>query len=83
MKHLSLSSIVLSHKNYVSDIQFIPGGVKVDRKNPPPEGKVFHFISVSEDGLVCIWDTRPVEKEVLRNITDFIWKPFLVINLFR
>jgi len=35
-----------------------------------------HFISVSEDGLVCIWDTRPVEKENLRNIPDFIWKPF-------
>jgi hypothetical protein len=42
-----------------------------------------HFISVSEDGLVCIWDTRPVEKENLRVITDFIWKPFQQINLFR
>jgi hypothetical protein len=67
----------------VADIQFIPGGVKVDRKNPPTEGRVVHFISVSEDGLVCIWDSRPVEKETLRNLTDFIWKPFLSINLFR
>jgi WD40 repeat protein len=74
---------VLSHKNYVSDIQFIPGNVKVDRKNPPPEGKHVHFLSVSEDGTVNIWDTRPVEKEVIRNYPDFIWKPFLQINLFR
>ncbi len=67
----------MSHKNYVADIQFIPGGVKVDRKNPPPEGKMTHFVSVSEDGIVCIWDTRPVEKENLRTHPDFIWKPFL------
>lgn len=80
---MSLSSIVMSHRNYVSDIQFIPGGVKVDRKNPPADGKMVHFISVSEDGLVNIWDTRPVEKEILRTHPDFIWKPFLQINLFR
>jgi dynein intermediate chain 3, axonemal len=83
LKQLSLSSIVMSHRNYVSDIQFIPGGVKVDRKNPPPDGKMMHFISVSEDGLVNIWDTRPVEKENLRTHPDFIWKPFMQINLFR
>ena len=57
--------------------------MKVDRKNPAPEGKISHFISVSEDGIVNIWDTRPVEKENLRNLTDFIWKPFLQISLFR
>jgi hypothetical protein len=83
LKNLSLSSIVMSHKNYVADIQFIPGLVKVDRKNPPAEGKQFHFLSVSEDGLVCIWDTRPVEKEVLRTHPDYIWKPYIQINLFR
>jgi hypothetical protein len=80
---LALSSIVMSHKNYVSDIQFIPPGVKVDRKNPPADGKYVHFLSVSEDGIVNIWDTRPVEKEILRNFQDFIWKPFIQINLFR
>lgn len=72
-----MSSIVLSHKNYVSDLQFIPVGVKVDKKNPGVEGKFTHFISVSEDGIVNIWDTRPVEKDNLRMLTDFIWKPFL------
>lgn len=83
LKQLALSSIVLSHKNYVADVAFIPAAVKVDRKNPPPEGKIVHFLSVSEDGLVCIWDTRPVEKETIRNVADFIWKPFQQINLFR
>lgn len=83
LKHLSLSSIVLSHRNYVADLQFIPPGVKVDRKNPPAEGRFVHFLSVSEDGLVNIWDTRPVEKETIRNLPDYIWKPFIQINLFR
>ena len=83
MKHLAISSIVMSHRNFVADIQFIPGHVKVDRKNPPPEGKMYHFLSVSEDGIVNIWDTRPVEKETIRAHPDFIWKPFLQINLFR
>ena len=66
MKHLAISSIVMSHRNFVADIQFIPGHVKVDRKNPPPDGKMYHFLSVSEDGIVNIWDTRPVEKETIR-----------------
>ena len=65
MKHLAISSIISSHKNFVADIQFIPPNVKVDRKNQV-EGKSTHFLSVSEDGIVNIWDTRPVDKESLR-----------------
>jgi hypothetical protein len=42
-----------------------------------------HFLSSSEDGLICIWDSRLVDKELIRNATDFIWKPFLQITLFR
>jgi hypothetical protein len=42
-----------------------------------------HFLSCSEDGIVCIWDSRPVEKEAIRASPDFIWKPFLQITLFR
>ena len=55
-------------------------GVKVDRKNPV-EGKIGHFLSVSEDGVVNIWDTRPVEKENLRIHTEYIWKPYISIAL--
>lgn len=49
LKQLIMSAVEKSHKNFVSDIQFIPGGVKVDRKNPN-NGESHHFISVSEDG---------------------------------
>ncbi len=82
MKSLAISFIVQSHKNFVSDIQFIPEGVKVDRRNPS-EGRIVHFVSVSEDGIVNIWDTRPVEKENIKNNQDFIWKPFIQISLIR
>lgn len=61
-KPLTISSIVHAHKNYVSDIAFVPPGVKVDRKQTV-EGKITHFLSVSEDGFLLIWDTRPVDKD--------------------
>ena len=83
LKQLAQSSIVMSHRNFVSDIQFIPANVKVDRKNPGPDGKITHFLSSSEDGLVCIWDSRLVEKDVIRNTPEFIWKPMQQITLFR
>jgi WD40 repeat protein len=83
LKQLALSYIVTSHRNFVSDIQWIPATVKTDRKNPGPDGKMTHFLSCSEDGIVCIWDSRLVEKEVIRTLSDFVWKPFLQINLFR
>lgn len=72
----------MSHKNFVSDLAFIPMGVKVDKKNPP-EGRVVHFISISEDGQVIIWDSRLVEKENMAKNPDYIWKPFMPISLFR
>jgi len=62
MKHLSWSSIGVSHKNFVGDIIFVPPSINVD-KRAPSEGKYTHFISISEDGIVNIWDTRPVSKE--------------------
>lgn len=54
----------MSHKNFVGDIVFIPPTINFD-KRAPSEGKYTHFISISEDGIVCIWDTRPIEKENL------------------
>jgi len=62
MKHLSQSSIIASHKNFVGDIVFIPPTINVD-KRATSDGKYTHFISISEDGIVNIWDTRPVSKE--------------------
>lgn len=65
MKHMCQSSIIASHKNFVGDLGFIPPTVVVDKRNPSP-GKYSHFISVSEDGVVNIWDSRPIEKEALK-----------------
>ncbi len=56
--------------------------MKVDKRNPA-EGRVVHFLSVSEDGLVNIWDTRPVEKDAMRVNPDYIWRPFVSISLIR
>ena len=81
-KSLTISSIVSAHKNYVSDIAFIPSGVKVDRKITV-EGKITHFLSVSEDGLLLIWDSRLVEKDNIRAHPEYIWKPYVSITLFR
>lgn len=77
-----MSTVERSHKSYVSDIQFIPGGVKVDRKNPN-NGESVHFISVSEDGQVLIWDSRIVEKEALKEKPLSMWSPLNNIMLIR
>jgi hypothetical protein len=49
----------------------------VDKRNPPPDGKIVHFMSISEDGVVNIWDTRPVEKDHLRANPDYVWRPYI------
>lgn len=61
---------------------FIQGSVLVDKRNPS-DGKTTHLITCSEDGLVIIWDTRNVEKEVLRKNAGETWKPFLTLNVFK
>jgi hypothetical protein len=40
-------------------------------------------LSVSEDGVVNIWDTRMVEKDFLKKNMDQIWKPFLRLDIFK
>lgn len=64
-----MSNIDKSHKSYVSDIKFVPGTVKVDRK-APNEGKSYHFISCSEDGVVNIWDTRNIDIQELKMLAS-------------
>jgi dynein intermediate chain 3, axonemal len=82
MKHLCQSSIIASHKNFVADIVFVPPTINVDKRNPS-EGKYTHFISASEDGIVNIWDTRQVDKEQLKKTPEYIWKPFLRLDIFK
>jgi hypothetical protein len=82
MKPLIQSFHVVSHKNFVSDIQFIPPSVKVDKRNPS-NGKYTHMITISEDAIVNIWDCRQVEKDVIKAAEGLLWKPFLKIDLFK
>jgi len=82
MKHLCQSSIIASHKNFVADIVFVPGTTNVDKRNPS-DGKSTHFLSVSEDGIINIWDTRQVDKEQLKKTPEYIWKPFLRMDVFK
>ena len=86
MKSLIMSQIEKSHKAYVSDMAFIPGGVKVDKKSDN-KGLSEHFITVSEDGWLCIWDGRPIRKEKIKELESVgksvAWTPFLQLQLFR
>jgi dynein intermediate chain 3, axonemal len=78
-----LSNIERSHKNFVSDVQFVPKNVKVDKRSAL-DGKQHFFMSCSEDGFIHIWDTRPVTVEELsKNIKRFEWQPYLSVNLYR
>ena len=86
MRELIMSAIDKSHKNYVADIKFVPGTVKVDRK-ADNQGKSYHFVSCSEDGQVNIWDTRNIEISELKLLASkgkaVSWTPFLSITLLR
>ena len=81
-----MSNIDKSHKNYVADLKFVPGSVKVDRKMPN-EGKSYHFVSCAEDGTINIWDTRSIEINELKSLASrgkpVTWTPFLTIQLHR
>lgn len=58
----------------------------MDRK-APNDGKSFHFISCSEDGLINIWDTRNIELSELKlnakKGKGSGWAPFMSIPLLR
>lgn len=83
MRHLLVSAIARSHKNYVADIQFVPTTVNVIR-NQNSEGKQTHFMSVSEDGLVSFWDSRHCSKEeVLKMNFELLWQPVNQISLLK
>ncbi len=72
-----------SHRSFVADIQFIPKGIKIDRRTPIEE-YITHFLSCSEDGLVLIWDTRTIDKDMAKNPNEQFWRPYITpIQLFR
>ena len=82
MKHLCQSHITLSHKNFVADIAFIPPTINVDKRNPS-DGKHTHFITIAEDGVINIWDSRLVDKEALKKAPETIWRPYLRMDVYK
>lgn len=86
VKYLEMSLIEKSHKSYVADVAFVPGTVLVDKKNHN-KSLSEHFVTCSEDGFICIWDTRHVRIEELRAIEASgkkkPWVPYLQLQLFR
>jgi hypothetical protein len=60
----------------------VPGTTNVDKRSPS-EGKSTHFISISEDGIINIWDSRTIDKEALKKAPDTIWKPYLRMEAFK
>lgn len=86
LREVIMSDINRSHRNYVSDMKFIPGSVKVDKRNPN-EGLSQHFISVSEDGMASIWDSRVGTYEEMKRLAErkkpMTWIPYLSINVYR
>ena len=82
LKHMVLSMLMASHKNFIADAAFIPPTINVDKRNPS-NGKFSHLLTVSEDGIVNIWDTRSIDKETLKVQVDFAWRPFNRLDLFK
>lgn len=82
MKPAAISVVDLSHRAHVSDLKFVPRGIKVDRKKPSGDN-ITHFISIAEDGNVLIWDSRDVFKDARRKVAgEVIWKPTISFMLF-
>lgn len=89
-KHVVLSNVEKSHRNFVADIQFIPKGVKV-LKQHTLDGRSMFCITCSEDSLCLIWDTKQIEKEEIKIATqkkqsqkyDYEWTPVITISLYR
>ena len=82
-----MSTLEKSHKSFISDIQFVPPNIKVDKRHPN-DGKSWHFLSASEDGQISIWDTRTVDKDEIKAIEakgkhGVTWTPYVQIQLLR
>ena len=69
MRYLAQTHIIASHKNYVTDLSFVPHTVVVNKKEHQP-GKVTVLMSCSEDGTVLFWNVEHVKKEMV-HAADF------------
>lgn len=85
-KQALFSSIWNSHKSSVNDLKWIPKGVKVEKKQVM-DGNFYFMATCSEDGIICIWDTWAVVKEIRAKNTsegkETMWDPLIKIQLYR
>jgi hypothetical protein len=74
MKPLIQSGIPFSHKNYVTDMAFVPSTVIVNKKEYNPD-RITTLMSCSEDGIVNFWNTDHVRKEAVKAPDFKMWVP--------
>lgn len=84
---LTNSGINDSHKGPVKSICWLPGKVRVERKNYfvllEEEKGVTQVSTLSEDGLILFWETHfTTDKSPYKN-SEFIWQPLLRVQMTR
>ena len=87
MTHLVISGIYDSHKGPVMDVAWLPDKVRIERKNLcaviPDQETSTQAATLSEDGLVLIWEAYFTgDKSPYKN-ADYLWQPLLKLQLTR
>ncbi|KAJ3169656.1 WD repeat-containing protein 63 [Geranomyces variabilis] len=78
---LAVSSIELSHRGPISDIDWLPKQMELGHNGElveKPEHGHRELVTASADGQVAFWDTR-FKKEL--KALDLVWRPFLRVPL--
>ncbi|KAJ3157426.1 WD repeat-containing protein 63 [Geranomyces michiganensis] len=78
---VAVSSIELSHRGPISDIDWLPRQMELGHNGElveKPEHGHRELVTASADGQVAFWDTR-YKKEL--KALDLVWRPFLRVPL--
>ncbi|KAJ3141403.1 WD repeat-containing protein 63 [Physocladia obscura] len=81
VKFIIASSIESSHRNSISDLQWLPSNMLLSHNGDVSENLDTgnrQLVTCSLDGQVCMWDTR--SKKDLKAL-DLTWKPFIRVPL--
>ncbi|KEG11457.1 WDdomain 63 [Trypanosoma grayi] len=94
LQPIQSSRVELSHRCPVHAIQWLPNGLECafdGRQTPSQEGR--QFVSLSDDGYMCVWDIRPehLPADKLRKMKhqgrvggeEFPWVPLLKYQMTR
>ncbi|KAI8920867.1 WD40-repeat-containing domain protein [Powellomyces hirtus] len=78
---IAVSSIELSHRGAITDIEWLPKHMELGHNGEPvekPENGHRELVTASADGQVAFWDTR-FKKDM--KALDLVWRPFLRVPL--